>query len=332
MGEIFRARQLSIGREVALKILSPELARRNPQFATSFVEEARAAGRLNHPNIIAVHDVGKIKHAEREEYLYYFSMEFVDGENLKQIIDREGVCPMPLLEKTMSGMADALVYAETMSMIHRDIKPENIMVTSDERIKLADFGLAQQIEGDGAEVDRDEKGRVKVMGTPRYMSPEQARGRSLDGRCDQYALGATLYHLLTGSPPYRRESGRATMKAHVTDPVPDPSELVRVSPAWRKLCMKMMAKSPDDRFETAADLKNAIEMAIMGQSFSARSQRHSQANLKRHQRNSSSTLLFGVAGLIIVAAGAGLLFSMGGGNDPEAVTTNTAQNGQQYSS
>ena len=321
MGEIFRARQLSIGREVALKILSPELARRNPQFATSFVEEARAAGRLNHPNIIAVHDVGKIKHADRDEYLYYFSMEFVDGENLKQILDREGVCPMPLLEKTMRGMADALVYAETMSMIHRDIKPENIMVTTDERIKLADFGLAQQIEGDGAEADRDEKGRIKVMGTPRYMSPEQARGRTLDGRCDQYALGATLYHLLTGSPPYRRESSRATMKAHVTDPVPDPSELVRVSPAWRKVCMKMMAKSPDERFETAVDLKNALELAMNGQTFGGRSTRHSQVSLKRPQRNSSSMLLFGVAGLIIIAAVIGLLVSMSSGDDPAPTNT-----------
>ena len=190
MGEIFRARQLSIGREVALKILSPDLARRNPQFATSFVEEAQAAGRLNHPNIIAVHDVGKIKHAGREEFLYYFSMEFVDGENLKQVIDREGVCPMPLLAKAMSGMADALVYAETMSMIHRDIKPENIMVTSDSGSNSPTSVWQSRSKVMALKLIAMKKA-VSKSWAHRYMSPEQAR-ENLDGRCDQYALGHPL--------------------------------------------------------------------------------------------------------------------------------------------
>ena len=307
MGEIFRARQLSIGREVALKILSPELARRNPQFATSFVEEARSAGRLNHPNIVAVHDVGKIKHSEREEYLYYFSMEFVDGENLKQIIEREGVCPMPLLEKTMLGMVEALIYAESMSMIHRDIKPENIMVTKDGRIKLADFGLAQQMEGEAAEADRDEQGRIKVMGTPRYMSPEQARGKPLDSRCDQYSLGATLYHLFTGSPPYRRDGSRATMKAHVADPIPDPNDIVRVSPAWRKICMRMMAKSPDDRFENAQQLKEAILLAMDGKSFCPK-RPVAQSGLIVHGNEITHPALIWRCCRIIVAAATGYSF------------------------
>ena len=117
------------------------------------------------------------------------------------------------------------------------------------------------------------------------------------------------------------------MKAHITDPVPDPSELVRVSPAWRKLCMKMMAKSPDDRFENAADLKHAVEMAIVGQSFSPRAQRTSQTTIKRHQRNLSSTLLFGVAGLIIAGAAAGLFFSMGGDDQADSAAA-SAEDGQ----
>ncbi|TVR42871.1 MAG: serine/threonine protein kinase, partial [Planctomycetota bacterium] len=305
MGEIFRARQLSIGREVALKILNPELARRDPQFATKFVDEARAAGRLNHPNIVAVHDVGRIKSATSDEYLHYFSMEFVDGENLREVIDREGTCPQPLVEKVMLGMADALVYAEAMNMLHRDIKPENIMVTGDGRIKLADFGLAQEMDSEGTQADRDEKGRVRVMGTPRYMSPEQARGRPLDARSDQYSLGATLYHLLTGTPPYRRESGRATMKAHVSDPVPDPGELVRVSPAWRSLCMRLMAKSPEERFATAAELKQAVEQAISGRPLRAQNLR------SRRQEPPTESPSKGPGRALILVAGAMVVFAAG---------------------
>ncbi|TVR13018.1 MAG: serine/threonine protein kinase [Planctomycetota bacterium] len=305
MGEIFRARQLSIGREVALKVLSPELARKDPQFAVKFVEEARGAGRLNHPNIVAVHDVGKIKVADRDEYLHYFSMEFIDGENLRQILEREGTCPQDLINRTMQGMVEALAYGKLMDMVHRDIKPENIMVTSDGRIKLADFGLAQHGESGDNETERDEKGRVRVMGTPRYMSPEQARGRTLDWRSDQYSLGATLFHLLTGSPPYRRESGRATMKAHVTDPVPDPGDIIRVSPAWRAACMRMMAKDPDERYQSTDELRDAVNAAATGKNLPSNSGERPIRHRARQRASARRSRGFPlIAAIIIIVVGA----------------------------
>src|SRR3954466_2481837 len=206
MGEVYRARQLSMDRVVALKVLAGRLVRTDPSFAKKFVDEARAAGRLNHPNIIAVHDVGKAMipaPGGGEEEASYFSMEYVDGETLKTIVQRDGPPRRELVERVMAAMADALVYAEAMGVVHRDIKPDNIMVTEGGQVKLADLGLAQQM-GDGAEGldgERDAQGRSRVMGTPMYMSPEQARGLPTDHRSDQYSLGATLFHLLTGRAP-----------------------------------------------------------------------------------------------------------------------------------
>ena len=246
MGEIYRARQVSIDREVALKILNPALVAKDPRFAEQFKAEARAAGRLNHPNIIAVHDVGQTTVGQTA--IHYFSMEFVDGENLKTRIDRDGPIQIELVGEIMQAMADALMYAARMSMIHRDIKPENLMLTSDGHLKLADFGLAMQVEDSDTNESAalsaaggDAKKR-KVMGTPRYMSPEQARGRPLDHRSDQYSLGATLFHLMTGQPPYRISDARELMKAHVREPVPDPFDVRAVPEAWRRLCMRLMAR------------------------------------------------------------------------------------------
>lgn len=322
MGEIFRARQLSIGREVALKVLSPELARKDPQFAIKFVEEARGAGRLNHPNIVAVHDVGKVKVADRDEYLHYFSMEFIDGENLRQILEREGTCPQDLINRTMQGMVEALAYGQLMGMVHRDIKPENIMVTSDGRIKLADFGLAQHGDDVDSEAERDEKGRVRVMGTPRYMSPEQARGRTLDWRSDQYSLGATLFHLLTGSPPYRRESGRATMKAHVADPVPDPGDIIRVSPAWRATCMRMLAKDPNERYQTTDELRDAVNAAVTGKNLpSGNGERPIRARVRQRRDSRRSRAMPLLAAAVIVVIGGGVLYTFF--QQEEGVTTGT---------
>jgi tRNA A-37 threonylcarbamoyl transferase component Bud32 len=260
MGEVYRARQLSMDRHVALKVLSPRLARQDPQFARQFVDEARAAGRLNHANIIHVHDVGKAVLEAGGEDVHYFSMELVEGESVKDVLRREGTVADDYLVLVMNGMAEALCYAESVGIIHRDIKPDNIMVTAAREVKLADLGLAMQA-GAEAETGKD-GGKAKVMGTPLYMSPEQARAATLDHRSDQYSLGATLFHMLTGEPPYPGGDARAIMRSHVFDEVPDPTELrPEVSKAWARLCVRLLAKDPDDRFRTAAELRAAVRAA-----------------------------------------------------------------------
>ncbi|MFW6258503.1 MAG: serine/threonine protein kinase, partial [Halochromatium sp.] len=183
MGEIYLARQTSIDRHVALKVLNPQLVQRDPKFAEQFTREAQAAGHITHPGIIAVHDVGQ--DTVRGGTVHYFSMEYVDGEDFRAILEREGPLDRELASEVMSEVARALAYAGRMGMVHRDVKPENIMRTRDGRIKLADFGLAMHIT-EPEDDDRDDQGRRKVLGTPRYMSPEQARGHSVDHRSDQY--------------------------------------------------------------------------------------------------------------------------------------------------
>ena len=273
MGEVYRAKQLSMEREVALKVLSPRLAKQNPAFAEQFVAEARAAGKLNHPNIVGVHDVGQApaptgcpnsSGLAAGEAVHYFSMEFIEGETLKDVIERQGAVDLATVGRVMAAMAEALAFAEAHKIVHRDIKPDNIMLTSAGTVKLADLGLA--LQSDSAEAiagSKDEQGRGKVMGTPLYMAPEQARAHPLDHRADQYALGSTLFHMLTGRPPFQGDSSRAIMRAHCFEPVPDPLEVnPEVPPPWGELCMRMMAKAPDERFVDASTLRVAIKQAV----------------------------------------------------------------------
>ncbi len=268
MGEVYRARQMSMDRVVALKILAPRLVKQDPIFAKRFVEEARAAGRLNHPNIIAVHDVGKAPMpgaAPGDADLDYFSMEFVDGESVKDVIERQEFCPLSVVAQVISGMTEAMVYAEAQGIVHRDIKPDNIMITNGGVVKLADLGLALQLGDEEIIVERDEQGRGKVMGTPLYMSPEQARALPVDARSDQYSLGATLFHMLTGKPPFKGENAKMIMRSHVFDPVPDPKEInPDVPESWRQLCMRLMAKTPEERFPNAVAMRVVVQAAISG--------------------------------------------------------------------
>ena len=214
MGVVYLARQISMDRVVALKVLLPQWVRKSPDFVAQFVREARGAGSLRHPNIIAVHDAGTC--IDDGLPLPWFAMEYVDGENLESILEREGTCPADLLPAVLRGAAAALAYAGSRGLVHRDIKPANLMLAREKQVKLADFGLVME-SGAGSE---------RLVGTPRYMSPEQILRRTLDCRTDHYALGATLFHLLTGESPYVGDSSKAVMRAHVYHPVPDPREFV----------------------------------------------------------------------------------------------------------
>jgi serine/threonine protein kinase len=312
MGEVYRARQISMDRMVALKILAPRLANQDPIFAKRFVDEARAAGRLNHPNIIAVHDVGKAPMpgvaAGTEPDLDYFSMEFVDGESVKDVIDRQGICPLSLVVQVIQGMTEALVYAEAQGIVHRDIKPDNIMITNSGVVKLADLGLALQLGGEEIVSEKDEMGRSKVMGTPLYMSPEQARALSVDSRSDQYSLGATLFHMLTGKPPFRGENAKLIMRSHVYDPVPDPKQLnPDVPEGWRQLTMRLMAKMPEERFPNAIAMRAALQAVVtgvgIGNSAVSRRVRTSYGHVKGHSEAMpkwAKQLVYGFAAAVIL--------------------------------
>ncbi|MDA3960887.1 MAG: serine/threonine-protein kinase [Planctomycetota bacterium] len=324
MGEIWLARQTSIGRDVALKILSPKLVAKNPKFAERFIAEAQAAGRLNHPHIIGVHDVGKVEFDG--EFIHYFSMEYVDGENFRQIVDRDGPADVEMIAKVMAAMADALSYAHGIGMIHRDIKPENIMITKDGRVKLADFGLAMLVDSEEAtEVERDQSGRIKVMGTPLYMSPEQARGRPLDFRSDLYSLGATLFQFLTGRAPYRRNNSKEVMRAHVHDDVPDPADIVDCPESWRQLCMQLLAKKPEDRCADPASFRDLVQAAIAGVNDAPGRRRRVGGRSRKGPGGAVQAV--GLLGLVLVI-GAVVVFAFTGGDappstDPIATDTGT---------
>ena len=266
MGEVYRARQLSMDREVALKILSPKLAVKDPSFAQRFIEEARAAGKLNHPNLIHVHDVGIAELPDSRGRVHFFSMEFIDGESVQQLLDRDAVLSGAMLVTVMTGVAEALAFAAKVGIVHRDIKPDNIMITKGGLVKVADLGLAIPSQtGEDHVPERDEKGRARVMGTPLYLSPEQARAQPVDHRSDQYSLGATLFHCLTGDAPYCGPDAKSIMKAHVVDAIPDPRERRdHLDEAWCQLCERLLSKRADERFASPKELVAAVEAAAKG--------------------------------------------------------------------
>lgn len=254
MGTVFKARQVMMDRIVALKILPPHLAR-NKQFVVRFLREAQSAARLSHPNIVGAFDAGVA------DGYNYFAMEYVDGQGLDKLIHESGgkLSEERALE-IVRDVAKALDYAHSAGIIHRDIKPDNILISNDGVTKLADLGLAR--ETGQSEMHLTQTG--VAIGTPNYIAPEQVRGESdLDGRCDIYALGATLYHLVTGSPPYVGGTGTEVMSKHLTEPVPDARKInPSVSPETVALIRKSMAKTRKGRHATAGEFLTDVERIL----------------------------------------------------------------------
>lgn len=255
MGAVFKARQVSVNRVVALKILPPRLAK-NREYVERFFREARSAARLNHRNIVQAIDAG-----EAGGY-HYFAMEYVDGQPVSDLL--KGGQPLPERQalEIARDVARALAHAHEAGIIHRDIKPANILLASDGTVKLADLGLARQATG--AESGVTQPGFA--VGTPDYISPEQVRGETdLDGRCDIYALGATLFHMLVGRPPYAGGTGNEVMAKHLSEPVPDAfKENPNVSRAASMVAWKAMAKERERRYQTALAMVQDIEAALDG--------------------------------------------------------------------
>jgi Tol biopolymer transport system component len=246
MGEVYRARDPRLDREVALKVLSGAGAG-DPNLKKRFEEEARAASALNHPNILTVHDVGA------EDGTSYIVSELIYGEPLRKWI-RRGPVALPKLLDIATQIADGLAAAHQAGVVHRDLKPENIMLTGEGRVKLLDFGLAKPPDAHGIDPDRTLDRPADdgvIVGTVSYMSPEQARGGRVDFRSDQFSFGSILYEMLTGERPFARESAIQTLLAITTEEPPLPAH----APApLRWLVQRCLAKDPNQRYGATIDL------------------------------------------------------------------------------
>ncbi len=249
MGEVYLAEQLSMHRTVAIKILHQKWAD-DEEFRKRFLLEARAAGKLSHPNVIQVFDVGKY------QGLYYFSMEYIDGVTVDDLIRHEGPIGLEKVIDVTLQVCEALEYLSEQGIVHRDIKPANIMVMKDGTVKLADFGFIQQ-----AMVDRELMQEGTTIGTPDYISPEQARGqRDLDVRSDIYSLGASVFHMLAGKTMYAG-SCSTVMRAHIDSQPPKLKNLRGDVPERLvEIVGRMTAKSPIDRYQSPDDVQKELEV------------------------------------------------------------------------
>ncbi|MHC4390476.1 MAG: serine/threonine-protein kinase [Planctomycetota bacterium] len=253
MATVYRARQTALDKLVALKVLAPRL-RQSETDRARFLREARAAAKVVHPGVIAIYDT------DESNGVPYIAMELVEGKNLSDVVSESG----PLTEEEVLGVgraiADALNAAHARSLVHRDIKPENIIRATDGRMKLCDLGLARPFTasdptlGEGAITDHG-----VTLGTPYFVSPEQARGLALDIRSDLYSLGVTLFYLATGEPPFKGDTPPVVMKRHVTDKPPAPSSLrMTLSPPFDELVLKLLEKSPARRYQTPKAVGRAL--------------------------------------------------------------------------
>jgi len=241
MATVYLAVQESVDREVALKVMSPALLA-DPNFGERFLREAKIAARLHHRHVVGIHDVG------RDGDYHYMAMEYLSGG---PVLHKDGNArPVPFALRVIREIATALDYAHKKGFVHRDVKPDNILLRDDGSSALTDFGIARALDPAARMTQTG-----AVVGTPHYMSPEQARGKSIDGRSDLYSLGVVLYELLVGRVPYQADDSLAVGIMHISQPVPVlPEEIIALQP----LIARMLAKQPEDRFQDGQEIAAAI--------------------------------------------------------------------------
>lgn len=255
MGEVYLARQLSLKRDVALKFLRPDLAA-DPVAVQRFQHEAEAVARLTHANIVQVYAVGEL--AGRR----FMALEFVDGRNLRDYVDRKGPLPVPQAVAVLRQAAAALARAADAGLVHRDIKPENLLVTRTGELKVADFGLSRVLAGDDSKPLNLTKSGM-TLGTPLYMSPEQVKGEPVDHRSDLYSLGITAFHLLAGRPPFDGKTAFDVAVQHTQSEPPALAELrPDLPPALVTLVHRLMAKRPENRPATAKQVLRELASCL----------------------------------------------------------------------
>jgi serine/threonine protein kinase len=256
MAIVYKAKQLSLDRIVAIKIL-PHRFSKNPDYVQRFYKEGRAAAKLNHNNIVTAYDVG-----EADGY-HYFVMEYVEGKTLYEDMSKGKIFSEAEAIEIITQVAKALAHAHTRGLIHRDVKPKNIMINTTGTVKLADLGLAR--DTDDVQMAKSEAG--KAFGTPYYISPEQIRGEiDIDARSDIYSLGATFYHMVTGRVPFDASSPAEVMKKHLKEPLIPPDHInTSLSAGVSEVIEVMMAKRKQDRYTSAEELLLDLDAVSRGE-------------------------------------------------------------------
>jgi serine/threonine protein kinase len=303
MGVVYRANQKSMDRVVALKVLSRRLGE-DPTYVSKFLAEARAAGKLNHENVVAAIDAGAANG------LHYFVMEFVSGRPVSDLLDKEGPLPWERAFEIAEHLARALHHAHQAGLVHRDVKPENVLLAKDGRVKLCDLGLAKPtaVAGEGRKSETTE-------GTPYYCSPEQATGRTdIDARSDVYSLGATLFHMLKGEPPFDGENARAILVKQVREPFPDLTKVLPAVPAGhRALLADMVVKDREKRLGAMRTFEERLAAL-----------RKAQAAAPTRPKRGGAATAVGIGAVVLVAGaaigGLAVVKALGLG-DPQPVTT-----------
>jgi serine/threonine-protein kinase len=294
MGEVYCARDEKLGREVALKLLPADLSS-NPEALRRFEQEARAASALNHPNIVTIYEINET------ENFAWIAMELVDGEDLRTILGRE---PMSLKNalRIATKVADGLAAAHERGIVHRDLKPDNVMVTADGFVKILDFGLAKQLRvlnSDETTVPHTSPGTI--FGTVGYMSPEQATGREMDGRSDQFSFGVMLYEMVTRVRPFERETRTETLAAILRDDAPPPSERNEViSRDLDRIVGRCLSKNPRERYASTRDL--ARDLREVRDSFTQSSVERTAYKPPR-RRPKGAPLHWGIAAVVLLVVG-----------------------------
>lgn len=279
MAEVYEGTDRRLNRRVAIKVLRPDLAR-DPMFQERFRREAQSAAGLNHPNIVAIYDTGEdlIGDGASQVSVPYIVMEFVDGVTLRHMLNNgPRILPERALE-VIAGVLAALDYAHRHGIVHRDIKPANIMINTNGDAKVMDFGIARAMSDAATSVTATSA----VMGTAQYLSPEQARGELVDARSDIYSSGCVLYELLTGVTPFNGDSPVAIAYQHVNEPPKPPSSLDNSIPSsLDSITLGALAKSPSNRYQTAAEMRSDVERSIAGMPIMSR-QNHATEAIPNH--------------------------------------------------
>src|SRR5699024_9402238 len=260
MADVYMGLDQRLGRTVAIKMMRPDLAR-DPQFQTRFRREAHASAALNHPNIVAVFDTGEEElpgtNGQPGVACPYMVMEYVDGDTLRALLRKDEVT-IDLAVEWTEGVLAAVAYSHENDIVHRDIKPGNVMVDKSGAIKVMDFGIARALSDSSATMTQTQA----VVGTAQYLSPEQARGETVDFRSDLYSVGCVLFELLTGRPPFVGDSPVAVAYQHVREEPPAATTLIpEISPALESVLTKSLAKDREDRFQSCKDLLTALRAA-----------------------------------------------------------------------
>ena len=261
MADVYLGEDTLLGRQVAIKVLHANFAN-DDEFVTRFKREAQAAGKLNHPNIVNMYDVGF------DQDLHYIIMEYVNGETLKEYITRHGRLSIDEAVKFTIAIAEGLEHAHTMGIVHCDIKPHNVIITQTGRVKVTDFGIARAMNATNTVMYTN-----SILGSAHYLSPEQASGKQVDGNTDIYSLGVVLYEMLTGRVPFEGETPIAVALKHVREKVAPPTRYnPSIPPLLEAVVMKALSKNPADRFDSISDMISDLRLS---QGFTmGKTQRH----------------------------------------------------------